>query len=85
MVKNLPGNAGEVGDVGSIPGLGRSPGGVHSNPLQYSHLENPMHRGAWWAAVHRVTKSRTQLKLLSMQHLLGLVLCQALVFLLHIH
>ena len=46
-------------DVGSIPGLGRSPGGGHSNPFQYSCLENSMDRGAWWARVHRVAKSRT--------------------------
>ena len=59
MVKNLPVNAGDVRDVGSIPGSGRSPGGGHGNPLQYSSLENPMDRGAWRATVHRVTKSQT--------------------------
>ena len=47
------------GDLHSIPGLGRSPGGGHGNPLQYSHLENPMDRGDWWAAVRRVAKSWT--------------------------
>ena len=47
-------------DLGSIPGLGRSRGGGHGNPLQYSYLENPMDRGAWWAPVHGVTKSRSQ-------------------------
>ena len=52
-------NAGDAEDMGSIPGSGRSPGGGHGNPRQYSCLENPMDRGAWWAAVHRVTKSRT--------------------------
>jgi len=57
-------NARDTGDMGMIPGLGRSPGGGNSNPIQYSCLENPMGRGAWWAAVHRVTKSWTQLKLL---------------------
>ena len=57
VVKNLPANAGDVKDMGSIPGLGRSPGGGYGNPLQYSCLENPMDRGAWWAAVHRVAKS----------------------------
>ena len=64
VVKNLldNANAGDVRDTGLIPGLGRSPGGGHNNPLQYSCLENPMVRGAWWAAVHRVTHSRTQLK-----------------------
>ena len=50
-----------VGDVGLIPGLGRSPGEGNGNPLQYSCLENPMDRGAWWATVHGVAKSRTQL------------------------
>ena len=48
-------------DLGSIPGLGRSPGEGHGNPLQYSCLENPMDRGAWRATVHRVSKSRTLL------------------------
>ena len=66
VVKNLPVNAGDIRDVGSIPGLGRSPGEGHSNPLQYSCLENPMDRGAWRATVHRVAKSQTQLKQLSM-------------------
>ena len=65
MVKNPPANAGDVKDVGSIPGLGRSPGGGSGNPLQYSSLENPMDRGAWWATIHRVAKSQTQLKQLS--------------------
>ena len=53
MVKDHPANA---GDVGSIPGWGRSPGGGNGNPLQYSCLENPMDRGDWWAIVHGVTK-----------------------------
>ena len=66
MVKNLPANAGATGDLGSIPGLGRSPGGWHGNLLQYSCLENPMDRGGWWATVHRVAKSQTQMKPLSM-------------------
>ena len=51
-----------AGDAGSIPGWGRCPGGGHGNPLQYPCLENPTDRGAWRAAVHRVTKSRTRLK-----------------------
>ena len=50
-------SAGATGDVSSIPGLGRSPGGGSGNPLQYSCLENPMDRGAWQATVHRVTHS----------------------------
>ena len=50
-----------AGDLGSIPGSGRSPGEGNGNPLQYSCLENPMDRGAWWATVHGVTKSRTLL------------------------
>ena len=50
-----------VGDLGSIPGLGKSLGEGYSNPLQYSCLENPMDRGAWWATVHEVSKSQTQL------------------------
>ena len=66
VVKNPPANAGDEGDVGSIPGLGRSPGGGHGNPLWYSCLEYPMDRGDWWSTVHRVEQSRTQLKRLSM-------------------
>ena len=54
-------SARKAGDVGSIPGSGRFPGGGHANPLQYSCLGNPMDRGAWRAAVHGVAKSRTQL------------------------
>ena len=50
-----------MGDLGLGPGLGRSPGGGHGNPLQCSCLENPMDRGAWWATVHGVAKSQTQL------------------------
>ena len=60
-VKNLPANAGDVRDMGWIPGLGRSPGGGHGNPLQYSCLKNPVDRGAWQASVDEVTKSQTQL------------------------
>ena len=59
VVKNASANAGDVRDADLIPGSGRSPGGGHGNPLQYSCLENPMNRGAWRAIVHRVTKSRT--------------------------
>ena len=63
MVKNLPANARDTRDVGSIPGSERSPGGGHGNPLQYSCLENPMDRGAWKATVRRVAKGRTQLSI----------------------
>ena len=65
VLKNLSANAGDVRDSGLIPGLGRSPGGGHGNPLQYSCLENPIDRGAWWAAFHGVAKSQTRLKQLS--------------------
>ena len=61
VVKNSPANAGDTGDSGSIPGSRRSPGGSHGNPLQYSCLENPMDRGAWWATIHGLAKSRSQL------------------------
>ena len=57
-VKNLPA---VWGDMGLIPGLGRSPGEGHGNPLQYPCLENPMDREAWWAIVHGVTESQTRL------------------------
>ena len=59
VVKNPPANAGNTREVGSIPGLGRSPGGGNGNLLQYSCLKNPMDRGAWRAYSPRVTKSRT--------------------------
>ena len=65
VVKNPPANAGDIKDVGWIPGSGRSPGGGNGNPLGYSCLENPMDRGAWRVTVHRVTKSQTCLKQLS--------------------
>ena len=58
VVKNPP----NEGDMGSVPGLGRSSGGGNSNPLQCSCLENPMDRGAWWATVHGVEKSGTLFK-----------------------
>ena len=66
MVKYLGGSdskesACNVGDLGSVPGLGRSPGGGHGNPLQSSCLENPMDRGAWFATVHGVEKCWTRL------------------------
>ena len=65
VVKNPPAKAGDLRDVGLIPGLGRSPGGGHGNPLQYPCLENPMDREAWRAIVHRVAQSWTQVKRLS--------------------
>ena len=64
--------------MGSIPGWGRSPGGGHGSPFQYSFLENPLYRGAWWATVHRVTKSRTWLKWLGtyiIKHTILLAIC----------
>ena len=59
MVKNLPANEGHTEGVGLISGPGRSPREVNGNPLQYSFLENSIDEGAWWAAVHGVTKSQT--------------------------
>ena len=61
VVKNLPANVGDIRDVGSIPGSGRSPGGGHGNALQFSCPENPMDRGSWWAMVHRVAQSQIRL------------------------
>ena len=79
MVKNLPANARDVRDPGSVPESGRSPGGGNGNPLQYSWLEDPMDSGAWRATVHGVTKSQTQLStitvnrfLKTISHMLGL-------------
>ena len=57
MVKNLAARAGDVRDMSSIPESGRSSGGGHGNPLQYSCLDNPMDREAWWAMVHGVAES----------------------------
>ena len=65
VVKDPPANVGDIRDVGSIPGLGRFPGEGNGNPPQYSCLKSPMERGAWWATVHRVTKSWTPLNPLS--------------------
>ena len=62
MVKSLPANAGDIRDVGSVPGSAGSPGGRRGSPLQNARLENPRDRGAWWAAVRSVPKSRTRLK-----------------------
>ena len=58
--KNLPANKGDTGDMGSVPGSGRSPGEGNGSPLQYSCRENPMNRGAWWATVHGVPESQVQ-------------------------
>ena len=62
VAKNPPANAGDTRDPGSILGSGRSRGGRHLNPIQYSCRENSMDRGAWWNTVHRVAKIRTGLK-----------------------
>ena len=59
MVKNLPTNTADSGDVSLIPGSGRSPAGGNSDPLQYSYLENSMDKGAWQATAHGVTKNQT--------------------------
>ena len=67
MLKNPPANVGDLTDSGSIPGSGRYPGGGHGNPFQYFCLENPMDRGDWWATVHWIEKSQTQLKHAGMQ------------------
>ena len=61
VVKNPPTNARYIRDAGSIPGSERSPGRGHGNPVQYSCLENPMDRGAWWTTVHKILKSQTLL------------------------
>ena len=63
VVKNLPANAGDIGDMDLITGLGRSSGIENGNPLQYSCLENSMDREAWWATVHEVTESWTGLSI----------------------
>ena len=60
VVKNPSSDAGDSREVSSVPGWGRSPGGGNGNPLQYSCLENPMHRGTWRATVHGVMKSQTR-------------------------
>ena len=67
VVKNPPANVGDIRDADSVPGLGRSSGGGHGNPLQYSCLENPVNRGSWRSTILRVRRSQTQLKRLSMQ------------------
>ena len=69
-----------MGDLGSIPGLGRCPGGGHGNPLQYFCLENPMDRRAWWAIVHGIRKSQTQLSNLAHRTTKGWFSQNSLVF-----
>jgi len=66
VVKNLPAKAEDRRDSDLTPGLGRSPGGGHGNPLQYSCLQYPMDRGAWWSIVHRVAKNQIRLEQLNM-------------------
>ena len=78
MVKNPPANAGDIRDAGLIPGSGRSPGGGHGNPLQCSGLEKSMDRGAWWAIVLRVAKSRIRLKRISTDTHMSIQSCKIL-------
>ena len=84
MVKNPPTNAGDARDVDTIPRQGRSPGGGHGNLLQYSCLENPRDRGAWWVMVDRVAKNQTQTQLKELSNMevqavlikiLGIIFC----------
>ena len=63
MVKNMPANAGDAGNTGSIPGSGGTAGGGNGNPFQYSCLESPMERGAWQDTVHEVAKSQIKLSM----------------------
>ena len=87
-MKNPPANAGDLRDTGSIPGLVRSTGGKHGNPLQYSCLENRMNKGVWQATNHWVAKSQTRMKQLIMhvaqcivlKYLLTPTLCLALCY-----
>ena len=80
VVKNSPANEGDIRDTGSIPGLGRSPGGGCDNPLRYSCLENSRDTEAWRATVHRVTKSQTRLKRLSMYACIAVCIWNFLIF-----
>ena len=80
MVKNLPASAGDIRDTGSIPGSGRSPGGVQGNPLQYSCLENTMDREDWRATVHRVAKGRTPLKQFSPHAHMRVCICACICY-----
>ena len=82
VVKNWPADTGDAGDMGLILGSGRSPGGGNGSPLQCSFLENLMDRGAWWAAVQRVTKSWTQMRRMHISPLPLHLRASALLFLL---
>ena len=73
VVKNPPTNVADIRDAGSVPGLGRSPGGGHGNPLHYSCQENPMDRGTWQTTDHGVTESQTQLSMRVYIHGIDLV------------
>ena len=73
MVKKPIANAGDIRDMSSVPALGRSPGEGHDNPLQYSCLENPMDRGAWWATVLALTSMR-MVEQWSIQDVCGILL-----------
>ena len=76
VVKNQSANAGELIEEGSIPGLGRSPGGGNGNPLEYSCLENPIERGFWQATVHGVRKSQSDMtEATNTQHMYLLTFC----------
>ena len=81
MVKSLPANAGDLRDVGLIPGLGRSPGEGNDNPHQYSYLEDPMDRGAWWTTVYKVPQSRTRLDNLAGVAAIPLTLLYSVIYL----
>ena len=87
VVKNLSANTGNTGDVGVIPGSGRSPGEGNGSPLQYSCLENPMDRGAWCSAVHGVTESWTRLNIHAccLPYLVMLAFCYGEVVFLYLH
>ena len=77
VVKSMPANAGDIRDMGSVPGSGRFPGGGHGNPFQYSCLENHMDRGAWQGTIHGVTQDRTQLKQLNVHtHIKNILVCE---------
>ena len=75
VVKNPPASVGDAGNIGLIPGSGRSPGGGNGNLLQYSCLENPTDRGAWQATVHRLAKSQRRLQQLN-THKAIMILCK---------